>query len=55
MEEGLAKGMEKGREEEREKYLKERLDSARLLKENGIPLTVIAESLKLTEEDMRAL
>ena len=59
MEEGLAKGMEeglaKGREEEREKYLKERLDSARLLKENGIPLSVIAESLKLTEEDMRAL
>ena len=42
----------KGIKEERQKNLKEKLSSARVLKENGVPLDVISKSLNMTEEDL---
>ncbi len=35
--------------------IKERLDSARSLKENGVPIDLIAKSLKLTAEELQQL
>ena len=52
-EEALIQGSyEKGIKEERQKNLKEKLSSARVLKENGVPLDVISKSLNMTEEDL---
>lgn len=49
------KGREEGREEERQKNAKERLESARKLKNNGVPLDIITQSLNLTEEETEKL
>ena len=49
------KGREEGREEERERARKEKLDSARSLKENGVPTDIIAKSLGLTAEEIAVL
>ena len=46
--EGLAEGQLKGRQEER-------LANARSLKENGVPLDIIAKSLSLSEEELSDL
>jgi predicted transposase/invertase (TIGR01784 family) len=52
-EEALIQGSyKKGIKEERQKNLKEKLSSARVLKENGVPLDVISKSLNMTEEDL---
>ena len=57
--EGLEKGLEEGREEERianaKRRVEERLASARSLKENGVPLEVIAKSLSLSDEELSEL
>ena len=45
---GMKEGMAKGRAEER-------MENARSLKANGVPVKLIAESLKLTEEEMAQL
>ena len=49
------RGREEGREEERERARKEKLDSARSLKENGVPTDIIAKSLGLTAEEIAVL
>ena len=43
--EGIEEGLAKGRTEER-------LANARSLKENGVPLDIIAKSLSLTDEEI---
>ena len=48
LEEGHAKGLEEGRAEER-------LSNARSLKENGVPIEVIANSLGLAKEEIDKL
>ena len=50
--EGEKKGLEKGRAEGR---AEEKLDNARSLKENGVPVELIAKSLGLTEEEVKML
>lgn len=60
MEEGLAKGMEKGLEEGMAKGLakgmaKEKINNARNLKENGVPIDVIVKSLGLSAEEIEKL
>ena len=60
MEEGLAKGMEKGLEEGMAKGLakgmaKEKINNARNLKENGVPIDVIVKSLGLSVEEIEKL
>ena len=49
---GMAEGMEKGRAEGE---ANERMKNARSLKENGVPLDVIAKSLGLTQEEVDKL
>lgn len=60
MEEGMAKGMEKGLEEGMAKGLakgmaKEKINNARNLKENGVPIDVIVKSLGLSAEEIEKL
>ena len=50
--EGHAKGLEEGRAEGR---AEERLSNARSLKDNGVPIEVIANSLGLTKEEIDTL
>ena len=52
LEEGHAKGLEEGRAEGR---AEERLSNARSLKDNGVPIEVIANSLGLTKEEIDTL
>ena len=52
---GLAKGRTEGREEERRKNVQEKLESARTLKANGVPLEVIVKSLHLTDDEAAML
>ena len=53
---GLAKGIAKGRIEGREEgRAEERLNNARSLKDNGVPIEVIAKSLNLTDEELQQL
>ena len=49
---GLEKGLEKGRAEGR---AEERLSNARSLLKNGVPMELLAKSLKLTEEEQQLL
>jgi predicted transposase/invertase (TIGR01784 family) len=51
-EQGRAEGREQGRTEGR---AEERLENARNLKENGVPVDVIAKSLRLTQEEVSML
>ena len=56
MEKGMAKGVEKGRAEGiAEGETNERMKNARNLKDNGVPLDVIAKSLGLTQEEVDKL
>lgn len=50
--EGRAEGLEKGRAEGR---AEEKMANARALKDNGIPLEIIAQSLDLTDEQLKKL
>ena len=50
--EGMEQGLEKGRAEGR---VEERMSNARGLKENGVPVDVIAKSLHLTAEEIAEL
>jgi predicted transposase/invertase (TIGR01784 family) len=53
MEKGIAKGMEKGMEKGIEKGMeKERIIAVLGFYENGVPVSVIAKSLKMTEEQV---
>lgn len=55
-EQGRAEGREQGRAEGREQgRAEERLENARSLKENGVPVDVIAKSLRLTQEEVSML
>ena len=49
------KGLAEGRAEEKAKAIQEKLESARSLKENGVPIELIAKSLKLTDEELQQL
>jgi predicted transposase YdaD len=51
-EQGRAEGRAEGREQGR---AEERLENARNLKENGVPVDVIAKSLRLTQEEVSML
>ncbi len=53
--EGRVEGEAKGRAEERALAQKEKLESARSLIENGVPIDVIAKSLGLTSEEIKEL
>lgn len=53
--EGEAKGRTEGREEERRRNVQEKLESARTLKANGVPLEVIVKSLHLTDDEAATL
>jgi len=57
--EGLAEGREEGREEgraeERKKSDEERRESARKLRDSGVPVTLIASSLGLSEKEISEL
>ena len=53
--EGEAKGRAEGREEERRKNVQEKLESARTLKANDVPLDVIVKSLHLTDDEAATL
>jgi len=55
IEKGMAEGIEKGKAEAEAIRIKERLDSARSLKENGVPIDLIAKSLHLTDEELQQL
>ena len=55
MAEGMAKGKAEGIAEGEAKRAKERLQNARSLKENGVPMDVIAKSLHLTDEELQQL
>ena len=48
LEEGMEKGMAKG-------MVKEKLKNARSLKENGVPVDIIAKSLGLSAEEVENL
>jgi predicted transposase/invertase (TIGR01784 family) len=48
----MAEGMEKGRAEGE---ANERMKNARSLKDNGVPLDVIAKSLGLTDAELQQL
>ena len=50
--EGMQKGMQKGMEEGR---VRERLENARSLKNNGIPIDLISKSLNLSIEEIEKL
>jgi len=50
--EGMQKGMQKGMEEGR---VRERLENARSLKNNGIPIDLISKSLNLSIEEIKKL
>ena len=50
--EGLEKGLAKGREEERKKAEAERRESARKLRDSGVPVALIASSLGLSEQQI---
>ena len=52
MEKGLAEGMEKGMEEGR---VREKLENARSLKNNGIPIDLISKSLNLSIEEIEKM
>ncbi len=52
MEKGMAEGVEKGRAEGE---ANERMKNARSLKDNGVPIDVIAKSLGLTQEEVGAI
>ena len=52
---GEAKGRAEGREEERRKNVQEKLESARTLKANDVPLEVIVKSLHLTDDEAATL
>ena len=49
---GYDAGMEKGKEDG---HMEERIQNARSLKALGVPVSTIAQGLKLTEEQVRAL
>jgi hypothetical protein len=49
------KGRAEGREEERRRNVQEKLESARTLKANGVPLEVIVKSLHLTDDEAATL
>jgi predicted transposase/invertase (TIGR01784 family) len=57
--EGRQEGIEEGRKLEREKADAEMLESkrstARSLKENGIPISIIQQAVGLTEDEINAL
>ena len=50
--EGMQKGMQKGMEEGR---VRERLENARSLKNNGIPIDLISKSLNLSIEEIEKM
>ncbi len=52
---GIAEGMKKGMAEAEERRIKERLQNARSLKENGVALDIIVQSLGLTESELNQL
>ena len=52
---GLAEGEAIGVAKERAKARQDKLDSARSLMENGVPIDLIAKSLKLTDEELQQL
>jgi hypothetical protein len=54
-EEGAQEGWERGREEEREKAYRDKLEIARKLKMNGVPVHTIADSFSLPREVMEKL
>ena len=49
------KGRAEGREEERRRNVQEKLESARTLKANDVPLDVIVKSLHLTDDEAATL
>ena len=53
--EGREEGRAEGREEERRRNVQEKLESARTLKTNGVPLEVIVKSLHLTDDEAAML
>ena len=53
--EGREEGRAEGREEERRRSVQEKLESARTLKANGVPLEVIVKSLHLTDDEAAML
>ena len=53
--EGRAEGREEGREEERKKNAEERRESARKLRDNGVPIALIASSLGISEKEISEL
>ena len=50
--EGIEEGREKERIENEKRRAEERLANARSLKENGVPLDIIAKSMSLTDEEI---
>ena len=55
IEKGIEKGMEKGIEKGMEKAKEEKLRNARKLKQSGVAINVIAQSLGLTAEEVKKL
>ena len=56
MEKGLAEGMEKGMEKGMEEgRVREKLENARSLKNNGIPIDLISKSLNLSIEEIEKM
>ena len=55
LKQGLAEGRAEGRAEAEEKARQEKLESAQNLKENGVPIELIASSLGLSAEEINAL
>lgn len=53
--EGIEKGIEKGKEQAEQKALQERVESARLMKSDGLPLATIAKYTGLTESEVAIL
>ena len=52
---GVAKGIEKGIEKGMERAKEEKLLNARRLKQSGVAIDVIAQSLDLTAEEVKKL
>ena len=55
LEKGMEEGLAKGREEERKKAEAERRESARKLRDSGVPVALIASSLGLSEQQISEL
>ena len=55
MEGQYQEGREKGLAEAEAKARQDKLDSAQSLKKNGVPIDLIAKSLKLTDEELQQL